>query len=338
MAVLQAPGREYDRALETGLRPFDISRDLRPVAELIATAFASELDERGSAALREMRWMSHFGAFLGLVNSGSGEMNELLNGFVWVESGQVVGNVTVQRADRVGSRWQIANVAVAPKHRGRGISRRLMEAALDHARAGGAQWVVLQVYARNEVARRLYESLGFELVGGTVELRVARTPHIDSVGSLPRLTPFTAGDWQPLYELAHHQVGAQMQWWRPLRREEFQPSLDKQAGEWFRRLLGQEQIFRRAVQLSPRFEAAVVVNAQRWRGEHLLQLWTRPEHYGTHDLALIRWSLGVLQQVPRWPVNISLSTDHSSAQELVEYFGFRPLRTLLTLRAHVGAE
>ena len=101
---------------------------------------------------------------------------------------------------------------------------------------------------------------------------------------------------------------------------------------------GRILLFRRAVQLSPRFEAAVVVNAQRWRGEHLLQLWTRPEHYGTHDLALIRWSLGVLQEFPRWPVNISLSTDHSSAQELVEYFGFRPQRTLLTLRARVGAE
>ena len=65
MAVLQAPGREYDRVLETGLRPFDISRDLRAVAELISVAFATELDDRGTAALREMRIMSHFGGFLG---------------------------------------------------------------------------------------------------------------------------------------------------------------------------------------------------------------------------------------------------------------------------------
>jgi hypothetical protein len=250
----------------------------------------------------------------------------------------VVGNVTVQRADRAGSRWQIANVAVAPSHRGRGISRRLMQAALDHAAECSGQWVVLQVYARNEVARRLYASLGFELVGGIVDLRVPRTPHIDRVGSLPRLSPFSAGNWQPLYELANHQLGGQMQWWRPLRRDEFQQSFDQQLGEWFRRTIGQEQVFRRAVQVSPRFEAAVVVNAQRWRGEHSLQLWTRPEHYGSHDLALIRWSLGVLQDFPRWPVNISLSTNHATAQELVEFYGFRPLRTLLTMRKRIGSE
>jgi ribosomal protein S18 acetylase RimI-like enzyme len=335
MAVLQAPGREYDRIQETGLRPFDISRDLRPVAELISVAFAAELDDRGNAALREMRLMSHFGGFLGLVNRGTGEFNDLLNGFVWVEAGRVVGNVTVQRADRAGSRWQIANVAVAPSHRGRGISRRLMEAALNHAAECNGQWVVLQVYARNEVARRLYESLGFELVGGMADLRVARTPHIDHVGSLPRLAAFGPGDWQPLYELANHQLGGQMQWWRALRRDEFQQSFDQQLGEWFRRASGQEQVFRRAVQVSPRFEAAVIVNAQRWRGEHSLQLWTRPEHYGTYDSALIRWALGMLQNFPRWPVLISLSTEHTSAQELVEFYGFRPLRTLLTMRKRV---
>lgn len=336
MAVLQAPGRDYDRILETGLRPFDISRDLRPVAELIAVAFSSELDDRGNAALREMRLMSHLGGFLGLVNRGTGEFNDLLSGFVWVEAGRVVGNVTVQRADRAGSRWQIANVAVAPTHRGQGISRRLMQAALEHAASCGGQWGVLQVYARNEVARRLYDSMGFELVGGIVDLRVDRTPHIDTVGPLPQLTTFRPDNWQPLYELANHQLGAQMQWWRAIRRDEFRPSFEQNLGEWLRRTMGQEQIFRRAVQVAPRFEAAVIVNAQRWQGEHALQLWTRPEHYGTHDSALVRWSLGTLQNFPRWPINISLSSDHTTAQELVEFYGFRPLRTLLTLRKRLG--
>jgi ribosomal protein S18 acetylase RimI-like enzyme len=336
MAVLQAPGREYDRILETGLRPFDISRDLRPVAELISVAFSSELDDRGNAALREMRLMSHFGGFLSLVNRGAGEFNDLLSGFVWVDSGRVVGNVTVQRADRAGSRWQIANVAVAPSHRGRGISRRLMEAAIEHVASCHGQWAVLQVYARNEVARRLYASMGFETVGGIVDLRVEQTPHIDLVGSLPPLVAFRAGDWLPLYELANHQLGGQMQWWRALRRDEFQQSFEQQLGEWFRRTVGQEQVHRSAVQIAPRFEAAAVVTAQRWRGEHTLQLWARPEHYGNYDLALIRWSLGVLQSYPRWPANISLSTEHTSAQELVEFYGFRPLRTLLTMRRRIG--
>jgi ribosomal protein S18 acetylase RimI-like enzyme len=335
MAVLEAPGREYDRVLETGLRPFDISRDLRAVAELIAVAFATELDDRGNAALREMRIMSHFGGFLGLMNRSTGEFNDMLSGFVWVDAGRVVGNVTVQRADRAGSRWQIANVAVAPSYRGRGISKRLMEAAIDHIASCRGQWAVLQVYARNAVARSLYDSLGFELVGGIVDLRVPRTPHIDTTGTLPRLKTFSAGDWQPLYELANHQLGAQKQWWRAIRRGEFQQSLEQQTREWLRRAMGQEQVYRRAVQISPRFEAALILNAQRWRSEHRMQLWTRPEHYGIHDSALIRWALATLQDYPRWPIGISLSTGHTQALELVEFYGFRPLRTLLTMRKRV---
>jgi ribosomal protein S18 acetylase RimI-like enzyme len=338
MAVLQAPGREYDRVLETGLRPFDISRDLRAVAELISVAFATELDDRGTAALREMRVMSHFGGFLGLMNRSTGEFNDMLSGFVWVDSGRVVGNVTVQRADRAGSRWQIANVAVAPSHRGRGISKRLMEAALDHVTAARGQWAVLQVYARNTVARNLYDSLGFELVGGMADMRAPRTPHIDTSGSLPRLKTFSASDWQPLYELANHQLGAQQQWWRAVRRSEFQQSFEQSASEWLRRAIGQEQVYRRAVQESPRFEAAVVLAAQRWRGEHRIQLWTRPEHYGNYDSALLRWSLATLQTYPRWPITISLSTDHIPALEQVEFYGFRPVRTLLTMRKRVDGQ
>jgi hypothetical protein len=67
-------------------------------------------------------------------------------------------------------------------------------------------------------------------------------------------------------------------------------------------------------------------------------LWTRPEHYGNYDSALLRWSLATLQSYPRWPINISLSTDHTAALELVEFYGFRPLRTLLTMRKRVDGQ
>lgn len=337
MAVLQAPGRQYDRILETGIRPFDLSQDLRAVAELIAVAFATELDDRGNAALREMRMMSHFGGFLGLVNRNTGEFNDMLNGFVWVESGVIVGNVTVQRADKIGSRWQIANVAVAPGFRGRGISRRLMETAVEHVESCGGEWAVLQVYARNAIARHLYDSMGFEEVGGIVDLRAERTPRIDVARRPdPHLAPFSASDWQPLYELANHQLGSQAQWWRAIRRTEYQQTLEEQFGEWFQHLIGKNDVYRRAAQVSPRFEAALVLTAQRWSGDHRLQLWTRPEHYGTYDESLLQWALFALQDYPRRPINISLSTEHGAAQEVLQAYGFQPLRTLVTMRKRIG--
>ncbi|MDF1506324.1 ribosomal protein S18-alanine N-acetyltransferase [Roseisolibacter sp. H3M3-2] len=60
---------------------------------------------------------------------------------------------------------EVANVAVAAAARGRGIGARLLDAALDEARRRGAAQVFLEVRESNAVARRLYESRGFEELG-----------------------------------------------------------------------------------------------------------------------------------------------------------------------------
>ncbi|MEX1018411.1 MAG: GNAT family N-acetyltransferase, partial [Litorilinea sp.] len=153
MAVLDAAPGRIRSGVKSGLRAFDIGRDLRPVAELIAQAFMNELDPRGQAALREMRLLSHLSGLIKLLNRGTGEFDDVFNGFVWVEEGKIVGNITVQRADKFGNRWQIANVAVAPAYRGRGIARAMLARALEYIDDAAGQWAVLQVYDRNQVAR-----------------------------------------------------------------------------------------------------------------------------------------------------------------------------------------
>ena len=50
MAAIQSAGRSDTVALQSGIRPFEIARDLRPGAERISDAFALELDERGAAS------------------------------------------------------------------------------------------------------------------------------------------------------------------------------------------------------------------------------------------------------------------------------------------------
>lgn len=332
MTVIPVPGYQYDQRLETGIRPFDISRDLRAVAELISISFASELDDRGSAALREMRAMSHFGGLLGMLNRSTGEFNDMLNGFVWVEQGHVVGNITVQRADKYATRWQIANVAVSPNFRGRGISRRLMETAIDHATRAGGLWAVLQVYLSNSVARKLYQSMGFDDVGGTVEMRAPRAPVVREKPEHALMRRFSIADWQPLYELVSHQLGAQAQWWRAIRRADFQATFEDRLGEWFWRIVGRGKIYRRSIQNSSRFEAALLLDARRWRGEHTMQLWARPEHYGVYDRLLIDWALWQLQDYPRWPIRIGVNVSHHSAIDYLERCGFVQQRTLITMR------
>jgi len=58
----------------------------------------------------------------------------------------------------------VAEVAVAPAHRGRGHGRALLWTCLGELRARGLDRAELEVAADNDRARSLYESLGFEVV------------------------------------------------------------------------------------------------------------------------------------------------------------------------------
>jgi len=75
---------------------------------------------------------------------------------------EVVGYVVAWFAADEG---EIANLAVAPSGWGSGIGRRLLNAALDAAKARGAAAVYLEVRDSNDRARQLYRSSGFEEIG-----------------------------------------------------------------------------------------------------------------------------------------------------------------------------
>jgi ribosomal protein S18 acetylase RimI-like enzyme len=336
MAAIDAAPRPLRAETQSGIRPFDLGRDLRPVAELIADAFTNELDPRGLAALREMRVMGHLSGLVRLLARSTGDLDDVFSGFVWLEEGKIVGNVTVQRADKYGNRWQIANVAVARAYRGRGIARQLMDQALRHVAEADGRWAVLQVYAHNAVARTLYAHLDFEEVGSMVDLRLDRVPYVVPPPPQPTFYAFGAQQWQPLYELATSQLNAQSQWWRSIRRSDFQATFEQQVGEWFWRSMGRERIFRRCFQSLRRFEAALVLTAARWRGDHALELWVRPEYYGEYERHLMQWALATLREFPQAPVKLSLSGDHQAALETAEAFGFRRQQTLVTMRRRVG--
>ena len=82
--------------------------------------------------------------------------------------GEVVGYVRMKCPTSLPSNahvWEIRGLAVAPKARGRGIARALLEAAMEEARRGGARRMSLRVLGHNTPARRLYESMGFVVEG-----------------------------------------------------------------------------------------------------------------------------------------------------------------------------
>jgi ribosomal protein S18 acetylase RimI-like enzyme len=56
----------------------------------------------------------------------------------------------------------LVELYVVPEARGRDVERRLVEAAMDAARAHGADFIELSVGSTDVRARRVYEDLGFE--------------------------------------------------------------------------------------------------------------------------------------------------------------------------------
>lgn len=64
-----------------------------------------------------------------------------------------------------GAEFHIANIAIRPEYRRRGIGRELLMKALSSARELGCRFAILDVRPSNESAIGLYNQLGFHLVG-----------------------------------------------------------------------------------------------------------------------------------------------------------------------------
>jgi ribosomal-protein-alanine N-acetyltransferase len=60
---------------------------------------------------------------------------------------------------------EILSIAVEARHRGRGLSRKLLLTHLGHLAGRGVRTVFLEVEENNQAARRLYDRAGFRVAG-----------------------------------------------------------------------------------------------------------------------------------------------------------------------------
>jgi|WetSurMetagenome_2_1015567.scaffolds.fasta_scaffold113152_2 ribosomal protein S18 acetylase RimI-like enzyme len=145
------------------LRPLNILRDLPRVADLIEKCFASTMDSEGRSYLQQMRRAGQDNTFLHWASSAVETASMPLSGYVWEEKGEIIGNVSLiphrYKHQRI---YLIANVAVHPDHRRRGIGRYLTFAAMTHARQHHGSETWLHVRDDNPGAIALYLGLGFE--------------------------------------------------------------------------------------------------------------------------------------------------------------------------------
>jgi len=153
--VIPVPTQEH-------LRRLDMRRDLARVADLVELCFYDTLDPEGKQYLKDMRRAAHNATLLGWASSMIDEASMPPSGYVWEEHERLVGNLSLIPINLQGKRgYMIANVAIHPEYRGRGIARELTEAALDYAHSHNAASAWLQVREDNASAIHIYESNGF---------------------------------------------------------------------------------------------------------------------------------------------------------------------------------
>ncbi len=321
-----------------GLRPVNLRTDLAPLADLIELAFSDTMDSSGRAAIREMRTLSRIGLGLNVL-AGVNELAQGMNlGYVYVLGGHLVGNVSVYPSNlpqSLGPTWIIANVAVHPDFRGRGIATRLMQASMNMLRNRGAQAVILQVERDNDVACRLYRRLGFVVEQTWTTWRRSsglRVPQpFDFSARDFDVTRRRRGEWRAEMALAQHlrpqRLGG-LGWLRPLHRGLFQKGLTKTLTDWIS-LNSDEHLIVRSPD-ERQLAAALWVETGFALSSVRLTLMVEPDYQGRYDDALI--NMAVRRHGLRQPLSIEHPADEAATSNVLQSYNFRPQRTLTHMR------
>lgn len=212
-----------------GMRAVDPRRDLVGLATLIEVAFAESLDSQGREMTREMRRFGRLGWFGWLVGHLFLPPAAFPQGFVWTDDGKIVGNASLLPVERTPQRWVLANVAVAPAQRRRGMARTLIGASLQLAADKRADEVVLQVKATNAGARALYEQFGFVDRGTRTLWRKIQAA--GATGENPARRRRSA-EWTEHWALAQRVRPHGLVWPHPLRAGLFRPGTWVSADPW----------------------------------------------------------------------------------------------------------
>lgn len=308
----------------SGLRPVDPARDMAEIVELVATGFAEELDPQGQKMLSQMRQMAQHRTLSQLAYG----MDLDSTGFVWVEDQRVVGNLSLRHALPSHSRGQmVGNVVVHPDYRGMGISRALMEAAIDAARFQGARWIGLEVREQNPVACSLYARMGFQSVGRQQHLiRPGGVPWVDLDAPQLAWRASRPGDRHLWHALADVIYRRRQKWVLEVRPGQFnfggfERRLNQWlSGEWERAWLYGEEKARMAVR----------VKTDRRYKFHVLDILMHTHEGEEAARAVVSKALHTTQRFPPWPV-ATIVADYEPLVQTLYGVGFRLHRTLVQM-------
>lgn len=301
-----------------GLRPIEPRRDMAKVAELIEVSFAGELDTTSRRMVREMKAFGQAGWLGWLIGRLFLPPAAYPKGFVWQEDGDLVGNASLLPVSPGADRWVLANVAVHPDFRRRGIANRLVRACIDLAEDNHAAEIVLQVRHDNQAAIDLYLDLDFEVLTTRTDWRRQSGRNLRGVEQ-ERIRRAGSGEWWELWRLARRLFPEGVQWPYRLKRSWFEPSTlpdvltPRRARRWVH--LDQREL------IDAGLLARISADSQAWQ---LIALAPEAKR-GELDIALIRHAVNELSSMG---LPLSLSYPTGWIDDELEAADFRAGRTL----------
>jgi ribosomal protein S18 acetylase RimI-like enzyme len=306
------------------IRQLDISRDLNVVADLIELCFPIHLDQDGQTYIRKMRQAARDMRLLRWASSFSELNKRTASGFVWEEQGRILGNLSLIPIHEGGNRvHMIANVAVHPDARRRGIAHALTQKALEHLRSMGEPRAWLQVRDDNPVAYNLYKKLGFkdQLVRTTWRIRP-----IDACKQRPvspaqcHVRRRKSDDWTQQLLWFDELYPYEMRWHLPVNLHHFRPDFFQQMLSFFDGERHRHWAFTQQQSLA---------GCITWQKAPTFanNLWLAfPTDVADDVLKEALWI--VLRQLPRRH-SLSIDLPKGQYQSALEALGFRHFRTLV---------
>ena len=306
------------------LRPLNILRDLPSVANLVEKCFADTLDESGRRYIEEMRNVGQNSTFLRWANMAAETVSMPLSGYVWEEDGQVIGNVSLIPYKHERKRYYlIANVAVFPEHRRRGIGRALTVAAMEHARQRNVSEIWLHVRDDNPGAISLYRSLGFiELAHRTQwQAKPDRNASADGLGV--NISDRHSGDWLQQESWLQRLYPPLLTWYQPMPWLSLRPGL----GPWLYRFIVDYEVRHLVARMNDAPIAMLSWLAMAGQND---RLWVAAPPQGSERAltALLLYARRALA----WRQTITLDFPAGEYQASIEAAGFHPHRTLLWMK------
>ncbi len=313
------------------LRPLNMLRDLSAIADLIEVCFSPTMDNEGQRYLSDMRRASRDDSFLRWATHMAETTSLPLMGYVWEQDGRIIGNASLIPFRDKGKRvYLIANVATHPDHRRRGIGRALTERVMKQSRDKKASAIWLHVRDDNYGAIKLYQELGFQEIARRTTWQTNLDSRLPDPETDIRIVPRHPRFWPQQQEWLRRLYPDNLSWYHSWNINALRPGL----WNWLYLLFVDFNIRQWAAVRNEELLATVTWMPQGGRAETIYA--ATPPALAEVDTPQSEALASLLTQARRMPAYHSRLTLEYPAGEMAEAIraaGFKPLRTLLWMRA-----